>query len=428
MSLEVIKKMLEKRESLRKDLDKRAEACEDVVELRSIITKAKEVDEEIADLRSTIASFEDNEPVTRGATTEPVGGFNPIATYRNINSVNSTDDEEDKYSTLAYRKAFKDYVISGVPIPEEYTQEQRDNQLTMVGDVGAVIPTNLLNKVIEDMTVESKILARITQTSMQGGVDIPISDLNPTATWLESENAVSDTQKAEMKAKLSFGYHVLEARISVGLLTNTVTLNVFENTIVKQLKKAMIRAIETAIISGTGVGQPRGITTYTLPSEQVVKMDTNSIGKVSTWAGVESKIPESEEDSVIYMMNKATWEKYLNGMTDSTGQKIGLGRINEKGQKILNGREVLTCDKLPSFDSASDNDIFGVVVDLSKYMLNSNLSMYYKKYFNEDTNKYVHKSLMIVDGKMAIGEINSLGRSKKLVGANGLIYLTKGTE
>ena len=54
-------------------------------------------------------------------------------------------------------------------------------------------------------------------------------------------------------------------------------------------------------------------------------MDTNSIGKVSTWAGVESKIPESEEDSVIYMMNKATCEKYLNGMTDSTGQKIGLG-------------------------------------------------------------------------------------------------------
>lgn len=428
MNLEAIKKMLEKRENLRKELDKRAEACEDVAELRSIITKAKEVDEEIADLRSTIASFEDNEPVTRGATTEPVGGFNPIATYRNINSVNSTDDEEDKYSTLAYRKAFKDYVISGVPIPEEYTQEQRDNQLTMVGDVGAVIPTNLLNKVIEDMTVEGKILARITQTSMQGGVDIPISDLNPTAIWLESENAVSDTQKAEMKAKLSFGYHVLEARISVGLLTNTVTLNVFENTIVKQLKKAMIRAIETAIISGTGVGQPKGITTYSLPANQVVKMDVNSIGKVSTWADVESRIPETEEDTVIYIMNKATWEKYLNGMTDSTGQKIGLGRINEKGQKILNGREVLTCENLPSFDGASDGDIFGIVVDLSKYMLNSNLSMYYKKYFNEDTNKYVHKSLMIVDGKMAIGEINSLGRSKKLVGANGLIYLTKGTE
>ena len=51
--------------------------------------------------------------------------------------------------------------------------------------------------------------------------------------------------------------------------------------------------------------------------------------------------------------------------------------------------------------------------------------MYYKKYFNEDTNKWVHKSLMIVDGKMAIGEIGTNQRSKKLVGAKGLLYLKK---
>lgn len=426
MNLEAIQKMLEKRESIRKDLDEKAKTCEDVAELRSIISKAKELDEEIEELRSAISNLE-GEFEQRGDTTEPKGGFNPIATYRNINTLKNTDDEEDKYASLAYRKAFKDYVVNGVPIPDEYKQEQRDNQLTMVGDVGAVIPTNVLNKVIEDITVEGKILSRITQTSFQGGVDIPIADLNPTATWLESEAVVSETQKAEMNAKLSFGYHVLEARIAVGLLTSTVTLNVFENTIVKQLKKAMIRAIEAAIISGTGSGQPKGITTYSLPANQVVKMTPSTIGMVSTWADVESRIPETEEDAVIYVMNKATWEKYLNGMVDSTGQKIGLGKINEKGQKILNGREVLTCENLPSFDGASDEDIFGLVVDLSKYMLNSNLNMFYKKYYDENANKYVHKSLMIADGKMSIGETN-LGRSKKLVGAKGLIYLTKGTE
>lgn len=430
MDLVVLRKMLESKKEKRKLLDDKVENSTNIEEVRSAIENVKELNKEIEDLSSFISLHEDDDFIIQSRSVEDFSknNFNPIATFRNVNNVSKQNDE-DKYSTLAYRNAFKDYVISGVPIPEEYryNQEQRSNELTMVGDVGAVIPTNLLNKVIEDMAVEGKILARINSTTYQGGVDIPISELDPSATWLESENVVSNEQKAVMNAKLSFGYHVLEARISVGLLTSTVTLNMFENIVIKQLKKAMIRAIETAIISGTGVGQPRGITTYTLPSEQVVKMDTNSIGKVSTWAGVESKIPESEEDSVIYMMNKATWEKYLNGMTDSTGQKIGLGRINEKGQKILNGREVLTCDKLPSFDSASDNDIFGVVVDLSKYMLNSNLSMYYKKYFDDDKNKYVHKSIMIVDGKMPIGEVNAAGRSKKLVGAKGLIYLTKGT-
>ena len=122
-------------------------------------------------------------------------------------------------------------------------------------------------------------------------------------------------------------------------------------------------------------------------------------------------------------MNKQTWEMYLNGMTDSTGQKIGLGKINEKGQKILNGREVLTTDKLPGYDNAGNGDIFGALVNLEDYILNSNLSMYYKKYFNEDKNKWIHKSLMIVDGQMAAGEVDS-----KLVGAKGLIYLKKKTE
>ena len=281
-----------------------------------------------------------------------------------------------------------------------------------------------MNRVIEDLTVEGKIISRITQTSFQGGVDIPVSDIMPEATWLSSEETVSDEQKAEMNAKVSFAYHVLEAKVSIGLLTSTVTLGVFESTVVKQLKKAMTRAIEKAVVEGTGSGQPLGFTKYNLPANQVIEFTASQIGTVKGWARAEAAIPEAYEDTEIYMMNKQTWEMYLNGMVSSTGQKIGLGKINEKGQKILNGREVLTCDKFPGYDNASDGDVFGALVDLSQYCLNSNLAMYYKKYFNEDKNKWIHKALMIADGKMAIGEVGE-GSSKKLVGAQGLIYLKK---
>ena len=434
MSKKKLKEMCNKKTEARKALDTRAESCTDVTELRSIIEEAKSLDEEIVELRSVIDSLpddinDDNEPGIDDNTSIRSDNmtFNPVATYKNIQKRSSSNNQEteDVYGTIEYRNAFKNYVINGTPIPEEYRQEQRSNELTMVGDVAAVIPTNILNKVIEDITVEGKILGRITQTTFQGGVEIPISDINPTATWLTSESVVSDEQKAEMSAKISFGYHVLEAKVAIGLLTSTVSLPIFESTVVKQLKKAMIRAIETSVVVGTGVGQPLGFTKHNLPENQIIKMTSDTIGTVSKWSEVEAAIPEEEEDTLIYIMNKATWEKYLNGMTDSTGQKIGLGKINEKGQKILNGREVLTCDKFSSFDGADDGDIFGAVINLSQYMLNSNLSMYYKKYFNEDTNKWVHKALMIVDGKMAIGEVPTRSRSKKLVGAKGLLYLKK---
>lgn len=420
---ELLKKALEKRDALVLGIEK-AETNEALDKIELDLRKA---DLEIADLRAKIAVEEGTNP-TDPAARKPVEErkdeeLNPLGTY-GVGAPDNRKSGEDQYSSLEYRNAFKDYIVKGTPIPEKFAQKRAD-ALTTVSDIGAVIPTTILNKVIEDMTVEGKILSRVTQTAFQGGIAIPISEVNPTATWLESEAVVSAEQKAKMEAKLTFSYHVLEAKIAIGLLSATVSLPIFESTVVKQLKKAMTRALETAIVSGTGSGQPLGITKHSLlPAGQIVTMDATSIGKVITWAGVEAKIPEVAEDSVIYVMNKATWEKYLNGMVDTTGQKIGLGKINEKGQKILNGREVLTTDKLPAFDTASSGDVFGAVVDLSQYMLNSNLAMYYKKYFNEDTNKWIHKALMIADGKMAIGTVGDTG-SEKLVGAEGLIYLKK---
>ncbi|MCJ8343433.1 MAG: phage major capsid protein, partial [Cetobacterium sp.] len=392
-------KLFNSKTERKQELIERSKTSEDVTELRSINKEIDILNDEIAELRSMIDSLPDENNDGNEAGVDPTDlnqrnsnqTFNPIATFTNVNSSRSQQDEEDIYSTLEYRQAFKNYVIGGTPIPEEYRQhEQRsENEITLVGDVAAVIPTTIMNKVIEDLTVEGKIISRITQTSIQGGVEIPVADINPTATWLASESEVSKEQKAKLDAKVKFGYHILEAKVAIGLLTSTVTLPVFENTVVRQLKKAMIRAIESAVISGTGSGQPKGLTTYNLPTNQIVKMNVNTIGTIKKWSEVEATINENaEDDNLIYIMNKATWEKYLNGMTDTTGQKIGLGKINEKGQKILNGREVLTVDKFPSFDAAEAEDTFGCVVNLSQYMLNSNLSMYYKKYFNEDTNKW----------------------------------------
>lgn len=414
-------------EKLQKAREKRQELCTSIraaktsEELDQLELDLRKVDLEIKDLEEKIKFEEDDAAKRKKEDNNPDGQLDPLGTYGKNNSKEGRKEEEDIFGTMEYRQAFRNYVVSGTPIPAKFTQqEQRSDALTVVGDVGAVIPTTIMNKVIEDLTVEGKIINRITQTTFQGGVEIPISDILPTATWLQSESVVSEEQKAEMKASIKFSYHVLEAKVAIGLLTSTVTLSVFESTVVKQLKKAMVKAIETAVIAGTGTGQPKGFTKYTLPTEQVIEFTDKEIGTVKGWARAEAAIPEAYEDTEIYVMNKQTWEMYLNGMTDLNGQKIGLGKINEKGQKILNGREVLTIDKLPGYDNAGDGAIFGALVNLEDYILNSNLAMYYKKYFNEDKNKWIHKALMIADGQMAIGEVDS-----KLVGAKGLIYLKK---
>lgn len=348
------------------------------------------------------------------------GEFNPINTFRNLGNINNNDDDEDMYSSMEYRKAFKDYILKGTPIPEKFASK-RAAGVTLAEDIGAVIPTTILNKIIEDITEEGEIFSRVTKTSYPAGVQIPISEVNITASWI-NDGAVSGEQKAKMDANILFAYNMLEARVPISLLAQTVSLPVFETTVMKQIKKAMMRAIEEAIISGTGSGQPKGITKYDdLPAEQVVEMDTNTAGTVKAWATVEAAIPTAYDKKLIYIMHKSTWEMYLNGMTDSTGQKIGIGKINEKGQKSINGREVLLVDYLPTLQKAETGNIFAIVCDLGQYMLNSNLEMYYSKYYDQKENKYVHKAIAIVDGQMAIGK-NTDGQ---YVGAKGLIYVKK---
>lgn len=435
MNLKKLLKLINLKETKRDELIERSQKTESIEELRSLEGEISAINEEIKELRGlyealggeTNESWQQNDDDQRSATGGMIpstGKFNPIASFST--SSNESRNDEDMYSSLEYRQAFKNYMVNGTPIPDKFKNtEARSNELTVVGDIGAVIPTTILNQVIEDITTEGKILSRVTQTSYQGGISIPISEVMPEATWLADENTVSDEQKGKMDAKIQFGYHVLEAKMAIGLLSATVSLPIFESTVVKQLKKAMIKAIETAIVKGSGSGQPLGfINIEGLPKEQIIEFNSTNIGTVSKWAEVEAAIDEEVEDDVIYTMSKPTWETHLNGMTDKNGQKIGLGKINEKGQKILSGREVLTVNKFPSFTKASEGDIFGAVVNLSQYLLNSNLSMYYKKYFDEDKNKWIHKALMIVDGKMAMGK-NSKGT---LVGAQGLVLLKKGAE
>lgn len=419
-------------EKLLKDLgEKRSAAVAKITnaatneELDAIDLEIRKYDMQIADIQKQIAlgreAGDQGDPAQRseGGDTPEQRMFNPVASFR---KQQTEEADGDIYGSLEYRNAFKNFVVNGTPIPEKYKNaENRSAEMTVVGDVAAVIPTTISNQVIEDLTTGGKIVARVTQTSFQGGIQIPISEIDPEATWLDSEEVVSEEQKAKMEAKLTFSYHLLEARIAIGILAATVSLPVFEATMVKKLKLAMFKALDKAIISGTGSGQPLGITKYTLPDEQKVEFTEKQIETVKGWARAEAALPEEYEDGEIYMMSKQTWEKHLNSMVDTTGQKIGLGKINEKGQRILNGREVMLTDRLPGYDAAGDGEIFAVLVNLQAYCLNSNLSMYYKKYTDESKNKIVHKALMIADGKMPI-EKDSKGN---LVGAKGIVYMTK---
>lgn len=324
--------------------------------------------------------------------------------------------ELDKYDTPEYRNAFRDYITRGV---KSDLLEFRDDETTGLSDIGAVIPTTIMNRIVMKMEETGRIWNRVTKTSIQGGVQIPIATVKPTASWV-SPGSMADKQKFPVTQSITFSYHKLQVRVAVELVAATVALPVFEATIADLIAEAMVKALDAAIINGSGSGQPLGIAKHSVPSARVINATATDFQKYTKWAEFIGKVPRPYRSGVQLIMNDADWNKYVVGMVDNVGQPVarvtyGLdGTIEER----LLGREVIAVeDLLPSIDEAEDGDVVGILVRLSDYMVNSNMGITYRRYFNEDIDEWISKATMIADGKLA--DPNGVVLIKKGSGGGG---------
>lgn len=329
------------------------------------------------------AKKEDTRPVVLNQN-----NLNSGAVISTIGNINSTD--EDITNTVDYRKAFMNHIVKGSSMPEIY------NDVTKTTDAGVLIPKVIVQKIIEDIEKYGNLLELVTRTSYPGGVIVPTANFNMTATWPGEGNG-STKQKKTIDGSITFTYHKLRCAVSVTLETSVMALDVFEKVLISNISKAMVKALEEAIINGTGINQPKGILAESAPSDQDI--DVSDI-TYQTLVDAESALPMEYENNAIWVMTKKTFMKFV-GMVDSNGQPIA--RVNYgiggKPERSLLGRRVELTNHLKSFDTASTSDKFAFIFDFSDYVLNTNYEVSLKRYEDNDTDDVVTKSIMIVDGK-----------------------------
>lgn len=312
--------------------------------------------------------------------------------------VESTTNQisDDLLNSVEYRQAFMNHVVRGAAIPAEFTNSDSN---TKTGDVGALIPTTVLEKIIEKLEATGMILPLVTRTAYKGGVSIPTSSVKPVATWV-AQGAGSDKQKRDTSGTITFAYHKLRCAISVSFETDLMALSVFETTLINNITEAMTKALEQAIISGSGSGQPKGILTEEVNEGQEIKATTLSY---DTLVNAEAALPLEYEDGAVHCMTKKTFMAYI-GIKDSNGQPIA--RVNYgiggKPERTLLGRPVILCNYLKSFDTAETGEVFHFLFNFKDYVLNTNYNMGLKKYEDNDTDDMVTKAIMIADGKVVI--------------------------
>ena len=341
-----------------------------------------------------------------GAATSPA----VVHSFRGAAGAAREQREVDKYDTVEYRTAFMNFVCRGTAMPAEY----RAAETTLVEDAGAVVPTSILNEIIQKLESYGNLYAGFRKINVRGGVNIPISDLKPTAHWI-ADGEASDDQKLSAKNSVVFNYYGLEVKLAQSILANVVTLELFQQLFVPLATEAMVKAIEVAAINGDGEGKPLGVTKDTRVTT-VVELNEEEI---KTWDGwhkkVKAKIKKAYRNGA-FILNQSTFDGYIDGMVDQNGQPVGRTNYGINGEETYRfmGKvcETVEDEIVASFDDAEVGDVIGVFMKLSDYVVNTNMQMTATKWTDHDNNKIKNKLLMVVDGKAA--------------DTNGIIIIKKG--
>lgn len=333
-----------------------------------------------------------------------------IAKKINIGAISGTPiikPEERKVEahgldSVEYRSAFMEFAKTG-SMAEEF------RAVAMTADNQAVIPITVMNKVIEKLEVYGNILPLVTRTNFPAGLSIPTSQITSMATWT-TEGAEIPVE-GKKTGSVTFAAYPLVKALGISFQASVQSLSAFEASIITGVTAAMAKGLEYAIISGTGVGQAKGIIKET-PANTVSLADKLSFKDI---VNIKKAIPAGYRAGAVLVMNDATfWEFY--GMTDSNGQPIARVNFGVSGDAdyMLFGNRVIATDWLPDISGASAGATVAFAMQMDKYVLNTAYNMDLVQYVEHATRNKVYQSFMLADGKM--------------VDTNGLVFINKGTK
>ena len=423
------KKILEKRQQRlqkrRQDLVQRAQASQDAAEVRSINAQIQEINEDLDDIREELDAIEAEERAAQPAqagdpvpTNAPEMNGNVRGAFQVGSQGNRTEDRsENVLESMEYRNAFRNYVVSGTPIPAEL----RAGDAISTADTGVMIPMTIMNEVIN--TVRNRygnLYSKVRKISVQGGVEYPIGALRANFRWI-NESTVSPRQKLDKLGKVSFGYNTAEIRISQTFLSRIVTLSAFEAEISRVIAIAYLEAMDYGIVNGSGDASMLGI----LNDPRVTNTVTMTAADMSNWTkwrkNFFSQLPLGYRSGE-FMFPVSTVDSYLETMADSNNNPIFRQTadlvVNDGDSRNPNGRffgrdiSLVEEDIIPDFDTAQAGDVIGIYWQPEEYAINENFGFTMRRYFDEETNEWVDKALVVVDGKV----LNPTGYVKLIKG------------
>jgi HK97 family phage major capsid protein len=280
------------------------------------------------------------------------GTINAIQAQRDIELNAPKDEAEDdkdeaKESTdEAEERAFADYIRGN------YDEIRSAVNMTK-GDNGAVIPSSIANKIIEEIIDICPIFADADRYNVKGSLSIPYYDEGTSSIQMEYADEFTDGESKSGKfLNITLTGYLGRAICDVSKsLINNSQFDIV-SFVVKRMALAAAKFIEGELLNGTD-DKIEGLSTLT---PAVVTADKSKV-TVEELIDLQESIPDAYQSNAYWIMNKKT-RTAIRKFKTAAGEFILNRDLNSRWGYTLLGKDVYCSDAVAELGTASKDVIF----------------------------------------------------------------------
>lgn len=349
-------------------------------EIRSSLQNDKECDleaykAELQALTEEKRSIEERQEIAESIKT---GKIETRTIFGGAEEDNKLDENSAEYRSAFFKQ------LQG----KELNEAEKRAVTYTTSTAGAVIPTQTLNKIIEKLEQDSVLYPLVQHYNIPGNLSIGVESENSECAWT-AEAATNSDSKAKIVPVVLAAYQICKF-VSMSAQVVKMSIDALENFIVNTLTKKLRRAVDKAILDGTGTNQPTGIT-KNMAFKEVTTLDYD------TFCDLDAELNSEYSKNAVYVMNKKT-RNLVKKIKNEIGDPIFVKDAGAGMGSTLDGYPLVIYDKM------ADNKI--ILGDFSQYIFNfaSNPEIEKSKDAGFYQNSEVYRIAALADGKPALQE------------------------
>lgn len=325
--------------------------------LKELMEKRAELQEKMDNLLDTAKEEK------RAMSTEEVAQFDEMEAE--IKNIDATIEREEKRAKAEKKE-----------IKEELTVEERDYKnfanyirdlasgpetraevnLTK-GDNGAVIPSTIINKIMDKVGEISPVYRLATKYNIAGTINIPKVDESTSSITVAYGTEFTDLEsKANKFATIELTGYLYGAltKISKSLLNNS-DFNLV-NWVIDKMAKKVAKFIEGELLNGT-TSKTAGIAGSYDATNMKVTLASKTAITADELIDIQDKVPDAYQGEACWIMSKDTRNK-CRKLKDGQNNYLLVRDFSQEGAYTLLGKPVYLSDNVASLGTASKNVIF----------------------------------------------------------------------